>query len=80
MVTHTPHPDSHGHGLADGCPRCDEHAERPFDSLDDDNLRALVLRVRDDLPGRSNNEMLAMRRVRDALLVARRLELLAKEV
>jgi hypothetical protein len=37
MASHTPHPDTHEHGLADGCPRCDELAERPLE-LDHENM------------------------------------------
>ena len=76
MASHSQHPDSHTNGLADGCERCDEHAENPFSGLDDDNLRALLVRVIDDLPARSNNEMLAMRNMRTAVNVARRLQIL----
>ena len=34
---HTSHPDSHHSGLADGCPRCESHAQNLL-SLDADNL------------------------------------------
>lgn len=39
---HSPHPDTHTHGLHDGCPRCEEHAEHPIQSLDDANLGRIV--------------------------------------
>ncbi len=42
---HTPHPDPHTHGLADDCPRCAEHAENPWYTLDQRNLRAIVDRT-----------------------------------
>lgn len=60
MTTHTFHPDSHTHGLADDCPRCAEHAEHPTRSLDDANFAALVDRYMRDLPPRSENERKAM--------------------
>ena len=44
-MSHTIHPDSHEHGLADDCPRCAEHAEHPLTSLDARNLRTLVERT-----------------------------------
>lgn len=37
---HTPHPDSHKHGLADDCPECQSHAKRPPE-LDAENLRRI---------------------------------------
>lgn len=43
MATHTPHPDSHTHGLQAGCPRCEEHAEHPERSLDDENKKRLLV-------------------------------------
>ena len=42
MSVHTLHPDSHTHGLADGCPRCDEHAADPINTLDERNLRRII--------------------------------------
>lgn len=42
MTTHTYHEDSHTHGLADGCPRCEEHAEHPERNLDSRNLKRLM--------------------------------------
>ena len=67
MSSHSYHPDTHTNGLADKCPRCQEHAERPFNSLDDENLQNLVDRIRHDLEPRSFNESLAMLTVRRAL-------------
>ena len=67
MTQHTQHPDTHRHGLMDGCPRCAEHAAHPFQSLDADNLRALVARtrawMRDEAMPRSDTERDAMRQV-----------------
>lgn len=42
LTVHTPHPDSHSHGLADSCPRCQEHAAHPAASLDRENLLRLL--------------------------------------
>jgi hypothetical protein len=73
VPAHIAHPSTHTHGLADGCLRCGEHAEHPFDSLDDDNLADLVARTKrwmaDDpeAVARSKNEQKAMTRVADAL-------------
>ena len=76
MSTHTRHPDTHAHGLADDCPRCNEHADHPFESLDDGNLRALVRRTRlwmeNAAYARSENELRAMRIVEVALRQADR--------
>lgn len=73
-MTHGPHDDVHTHGLADGCPRCDEQAAQPFETLDDTVLGNLVDRTRlwqvNDLAGdpRSENERKAMRVVEVAML------------
>ena len=65
MSAHTLHPDSHTHGLADDCPRCAEHADNPFASLDTENLRMLYNRtvqwMNDDAIARSDTELIAMR-------------------
>ena len=73
MTMHRSHPDSHTHGLADGCPRCAEHAEYPFDGLDERNLAALVNRLTQHLPARSANEAGAMGQVRAVMQKARKL-------
>ena len=81
MSAHSFHPDSHTHGLADDCPRCAEHAEHPFETLDDENLRALVARVKvwandttfDPTFPRSENEAKAMQIIETALNQQRRL-------
>lgn len=75
MVTHTIHPDSHEFGLADGCERCDQHAESPLQSLDDDNLLAIYDRVARKLDARSGNERAAMNVVEGALRLHRLLAL-----
>jgi hypothetical protein len=66
VSTHTFHPDTYEHGLADGCPRCDEHAAHPLESLDSRNLRALIDRVLAHASARSDNEAKAMNIIRDA--------------
>lgn len=67
MTTHTAHEDVHTHGLADGCPRCAEHAYEPFVSLDETTLRNLVRRVYDGESGRSDYEDMAMINVKQML-------------
>jgi len=42
MTIHSPHPDTHTHGLHDGCARCAELAEQPFHGLGNDNLSRIV--------------------------------------
>lgn len=72
MTTHSMHHDRHEEGLADGCPRCKEHGEAPFNDLDDQMLGALVLRVEDwdnNYP-RSGNEATAMRAIERVMLQA----------
>jgi len=65
MSSYTRHPDSHTHGLADDCPRCAEHADDPFASLDPENLTKLYDRtvqwMNDDSLPRSDTELMAMR-------------------
>jgi hypothetical protein len=60
MTTHSYHPDTHTHGLADDCPRCAEHAYHPIHSLDPENLAALRYRIKHGLEPRSQNEAIAM--------------------
>jgi hypothetical protein len=68
VSVHTRHAPSLAAGLADGCPRCAEHAEHPLESLDSAHLRALWERMvgfeyQDDhacLP-RTENEARAMK-------------------
>lgn len=61
MSSHTYHPDSHTHGLADDCPRCAEHAREPWVGLDLSMLAALRDRIARGRPARSVNEHEAMR-------------------
>lgn len=67
---HTIHEDIQTHGLADGCPRCEEHAYNPWRDLDDTVLRDLVERAtqanRFDLM-RSDTEGIAMAKIVDAI-------------
>lgn len=42
MTTHVYHQDTHTHGLAPECPRCQEHAEHPAASLDSINIARLL--------------------------------------
>jgi len=60
MASHSLHPDSHTHGLADDCPRCDEHAEEPLQGLDHENIGALAYRLATGRLARSANEGKAM--------------------
>ena len=76
MSTHGFHPDTHEHGLADDCPRCTEHAEHPLDSLDVENLRALLARINADYAARSENEARAMQNLERTMREAGRLNLL----
>ena len=67
MASHTYHPDTHTEGLADDCPRCDQHAVMPLEGLDEINITAIKLRVLDNLLPRSRNEALAMEKIRAAI-------------
>lgn len=60
-AVHSYHPDTHTHGLADDCERCDEHAVHPWWGLDATNLAALRDRIERGLAPRSINEGKAMR-------------------
>lgn len=73
MTIHSIHHDIHEHGLADGCPRCCEHAERPLQGLDRRMLARLVSRARRQEPPRSRNEAIAISQIEDALVVYERL-------
>jgi hypothetical protein len=74
-MSHGPHTKIADAGLADGCPRCAEMAERPLDTLDDDNLRALIDRtvawMRDQEFPRSDAELRAMRVIEQGVIFAR---------
>ncbi len=70
MSAHNPHPSIKENGLADDCPRCDEHAQYPFEGLDDRNLEDIVSRLAGDELPRSINEDVAMGNVKDAIAKA----------
>lgn len=79
-MSHTFHPPTIDAGLADGCPRCDEHAAHPLESLDSANLRQLWdrmigLEYQDDdaCRPRSENEGRAMRVLYDHAAFLRRI-------
>lgn len=87
MSTHTHHPPIETHGLADACVRCVDISESPFDSLDDDNLEALIVRTQQwmndepDAVARSKTEQRAMSIVEKALThrrILNRIELRAE--
>lgn len=80
MVSHTIHPDSHEHGLSDDCPRCLQHAVTPALTLDDENLTALVWRVIEGKPARSQAEGLAMFSVEAIFRGYRKLRLLVPSI
>ena len=66
MSSHNHHPAIREHGLQDNCPRCREHAEEPWATLDYGNLLDLAQRtelwMRDaGIYPRSENEATAMR-------------------
>jgi ribosome-binding protein aMBF1 (putative translation factor) len=75
MTVHTPHPLVIEHGLVDGCDRCAEIAQDPFNHLDAQNLRDLMQRTKqfqkDEISPRSENEWIAMRQMEVALNHAR---------
>ena len=77
-MSHRPHPKIRDAGLADGCERCAYMAERPLETLDDDNLRALIERTRawmqDEEFSRSATELVAMRVIEKGLLFTRAAE------
>ena len=60
VTTHRLHSDVHEYGLADDCPRCEEHARDPIAALDADMIASLYRRVALNLPPRSENEAIAM--------------------
>lgn len=74
MTVHSFHPDTHTEGLADGCERCTEHAEDPFASLDDNNLRALLERIETSQYPRSTNEAIAMIKVQRSLAISEKIQ------
>lgn len=79
MASHSPHPDSHTHGLADDCERCEQLAGRPWE-LDDENLShawARMLAVEFAHPEResyrSRNEAALGKRLYEMALLLERL-------
>jgi hypothetical protein len=42
VTTHTYHPPAHTDGLADDCPRCQEHTEAPWATLDRQSIYRLL--------------------------------------
>jgi len=70
VSAHIAHPSIRENGLADGCPRCGEHAEYPFEGLDDGNLDNLINRVVDKETPRSTQEAIAMAKASDAMTKA----------
>ena len=70
---HTYHDNTLIHGLADGCPRCDEHAADPMRALDDPHIADLIQRCQDGLPYRTDNEALAMNEIKFHMERARRM-------
>lgn len=68
MSTHTIHEDISSHGLAGGCPRCEEHAENPVRDLDRENLSALIeMAVDRSIRPRSSTEERAVANVLTAM-------------
>lgn len=67
VATHNDHPSIRDSGLADGCPRCKEHAEYPFEGLDSGNMESLIDRIADGTDSRSVNEDDAMRVISKAM-------------
>jgi len=76
VSTHTLHPSTLEHGLADGCPRCAEHAEHPLYALDLENQRNLLERINMEWAPRSENEARAMESLTRAMRESGRLSLL----
>ena len=70
MSAHIAHPSIRENGLADGCPRCGEHAEYPFEGLDNGNLQVLIDRIENEARPRGTNEARAMGKVRTAIIYA----------
>ena len=70
MTTHIVHPSIRENGLADGCPRCEEHAEYPFEGLDNGNMESLIDRLASRADPRSINEDNAMRVISKAVNMA----------
>ena len=78
MTAHIVHPRIREYGLADGCPRCAEHAEAPWNTLDDRNLADLAERAVWRSPVRSHTEGLALDRVRELCRAYHRVDLVLR--
>jgi len=74
VSAHTVHQDTHSFGLADECPRCEEHASYPLASLDDENLEQLFQRLDAAQEPRSTNEARAMQQLGEFRAFARALD------
>lgn len=80
MSMHNRHPDMPNDAvLADGCERCEEHAQRPFMSLDDAHLARLYhVLVKEEegiivnIP--TTNDLVAIGKIKDVILCYKRLE------
>ena len=59
--------------LWDDCPRCDDHADHPASSLDEEHLRRLWRRYSARVKGLTGNESRAGSDLWNAVLIARRL-------
>ena len=68
MTVHDLH-NGRGTILFDGCPRCEEHASHPFDSLDESHLGKLAVMAQDTSLAyeteASDNELIAIRRIQE---------------
>lgn len=80
MTVHDPHDSTLQVGLVDGCDRCAEHAEHPFDSLDDKHIVQLATMVMARTYPRTNNEAKALRIIEKVILSAQRLKNLGVEI
>ena len=65
MTVHVFHADVHAVGLVDDCPRCEELAEDPLASLDEDLLVDLEQRIAEGRRPRSFAEGRAMQRLQE---------------
>lgn len=63
--------------LADGCERCEQHSADPFNALGDGGLNRLVQMAVDEpgsFEGRTLADHLAIRKIRETLTAARRIQ------
>ena len=70
----TIHNEHNGKGvvLFDGCPRCEEQAARPFETLDDSSLKRLLRRL-ENMDDYGTNDRRAIIVIHDVKLKAMRL-------